>query len=75
MAVAQPERTMASVLIAGAMIGFVVIFAIVCTLLLMAGASLAIALGFATFVAAFGGLGFGTMFGANWYVHRAGEPH
>jgi hypothetical protein len=75
MVVAQPERTMASALIGGAVIGFVVIFAIVSTVLFLAGAAPAIALGTATFVAAFGGLGFGTMFGANWYVHHSGEPH
>jgi hypothetical protein len=66
---------MASALVAGAGIGFVVIFAIVCAAMLIAGSALGRTLGFAAFVAAFGGPGFGTMFGMNWYVHRSGEPH
>ena len=75
MAIAQPEPSLASALVAGAAIGFVLIFAFMCTVLLIAGATLGTALGVSTFVAAFGGPGFGTMFGANWHVHRAGEPH
>jgi hypothetical protein len=74
LAIQQPQPSIASALVAGAAIGFVVIFAIVCTVLLLAGTSVGVALGFAAFVAGFGGFGFGTMFGANWYVHRAGEP-
>ena len=66
---------MAGALIGGAVIGFVVIFAIVCSVLLIAGTTPVTAVAIALFVAAFGGLGFGTMFGANWYVHRSGEPH
>jgi hypothetical protein len=41
--------------------------------LLVAGAALTTTLGVGLFVAAFGGPGFGTMFGANWYVHRHGD--
>ena len=48
--------------------------AIVCTALLMAGSAVATALWVSAFVAVFGGPGFGTMFGANWYVHRSGGP-
>jgi hypothetical protein len=70
----QPQSSIASALIGGAVIGFVVIFAIVAGVLLLAGTTVVTALGFALFVAGFGGLGFGTMFGANWYVHRSGEP-
>jgi flagellar motor component MotA len=73
-AITQPQPSIASALITGAVIGFVVIFAIVCTALLIAGSALTTALGFSAFVALFGGPGFGTMFGANWYVHRSGEP-
>jgi hypothetical protein len=73
-AIAQPQPTLASALVAGAAIGFVVIFAIMCTALLIAGSTLGAALGISVFVAGFGGPGFGTMFGANWYVHRSGEP-
>ncbi len=71
---AQPTSSLATALIAGAAIGFVVIFTIVSAALLLAGAGLAPALGVALFVAAFGGPGFGTMFGANWHVHRNGDP-
>jgi len=74
LAITQPQSSIASALIAGAVIGFLGIFAIVCTALLIAGTTATTALGFAAFVAAFGGPGFGTMFGANWYVHRFGEP-
>ena len=74
MAVTQPQPSIASALVAGALIGFVVVFAIVVTTLLIAGTPLLTALGFAAFVAGFGGPGFGTMFGANWHVHRSGEP-
>ena len=72
-ALKQPQPTIASALINGALIGFAIIFAIVCTVLLVAGASPVTALGSAVFVAAFGGPGFGIMFGANWYVHRTGD--
>jgi hypothetical protein len=65
---------MASVLVTGAAIGFVVVFGIVCAALLIAGTAVTTTFGMAAFVAGFGGLGFGTMFGANWYVHRCGEP-
>ena len=75
MSVAQPQPSLASALIGGAVIGFVVIFSIVCTALLIGGSSTGTAFGMAAFVAGFGGPGFGTMFGANWYVHKAGEPH
>ena len=75
MAVTQPQPSLAAALFAGAAIGFVVIYAIVCSALLVGGASVGTALGVSLFVAAFGGPGFGTMFGANWHVHRAGEPH
>ncbi|MCA1847059.1 MAG: hypothetical protein LC792_28480 [Actinobacteria bacterium] len=76
MAVAQPQPhpSIVSALISGAMIGFVVVFAIVCSVLLLAGTTPLTAVGFAFFVAGFGGLGFGTMFGANWYVYRSGDP-
>ena len=70
---AQPTSSLAAALIAGAAIGFVVIFTIVSAALLLAGAGLGPALVVALFVAAFGGPGFGTMFGANWYVHRNGD--
>ncbi len=73
MAVKEPQPSIASALIAGAGIGFVVIFAIVCAALLISGTAVGTALTFAVFVAAFGGPGFGTMFGANWYVHRSGD--
>jgi hypothetical protein len=73
-ATTRPQQSMASALIAGAAIGFVVVFGLVCAVLLIAGAAPATALGAATFVGAFGGLGFGTMFATNWYVHRSGEP-
>jgi hypothetical protein len=73
-AIAQPQPSLASALVAGAAIGFAVIFAIMCTALLVAGCSLRAALGVSVFVAGFGGPGFGTMFGANWHVHRSGEP-
>lgn len=69
----QPRSSLATALIAGSAIGFVVIFTIVSAALLLAGAALAPSLGVALFVAAFGGPGFGTMFGANWYVHRNGD--
>jgi hypothetical protein len=75
LAIEQPQPTMASALAAGAAIGFFVILAIVCSALLVAGAAPVTAVGVGVFVAAFGGPGFGTMFGANWYVHRFGEPH
>jgi hypothetical protein len=75
LAITQPPPRIGPALIAGAAIGFVVIFTIVSAALLIAGAAVGTALGFATFVASFGGPGFGTMFGANWYVHRSGEPH
>jgi hypothetical protein len=71
----QPTSGLATALIAGAAIGFVVIFTIVCAALLLAGTGLTTALGMGLFVAAFGGPGFGTMFGANWHVHRNGDPH
>jgi len=74
-AITQPQSGLTSALVTGAVIGFVTIFAIMCTALLIAGAALTTTLGIAAFVAAFGGPGFGTMFGANWYVHRSGEPH
>ena len=74
MAITQPPPSLASALIAGALIGFVVIFAIMCAALLIAGSALWTTLGVSAFVAGFGGPGFGTMFGANWYVHRSGEP-
>jgi hypothetical protein len=74
LAITQPQPSITSALIAGAVTGFLVIFAIVSTALLIAGAGTTTSLGFALFVAAFGGPGFGTMFGANWYVHRFGEP-
>ncbi|HEV3363220.1 MAG TPA: hypothetical protein VG795_03605 [Acidimicrobiia bacterium] len=74
MATTHPQQSMASALIVGAAIGFVVVFGLVCAVLLIAGAAPGIALGAATFVGAFGGLGFGTMFATNWYVHRSGEP-
>lgn len=70
---APPTSSLATALIAGAAIGFVIIFTIVSTALLLAGAGLAPAFGVALFVAAFGGPGFGTMFGANWHVHRNGD--
>ena len=70
----QPTSSLATALIAGAAIGFVVIFTIVCAALLLAGAAIGPTLGVGLFVAAFGGPGFGTMFGANWYVHRNGDP-
>jgi hypothetical protein len=73
LAVPQPQPSIASTLVAGAVIGFVVIFAIVGSALLLAGSNLATALGFAAFVAGFGGPGFGTMFGVSWYVHRSGD--
>jgi len=66
---------MAGALIGGAVIGFVVIFALVTSILLIAGTTPITAVAIAIFVASFGGLGFGTMFGTNWYVHRFGEPH
>jgi hypothetical protein len=66
---------MAAALATGAAIGFVVILAIVSAALLIAGSAPVTALGVGVFVASFGGPGFGTMFGANWYVHRFGEPH
>jgi len=65
--------TLSSALIAGAVIGFFAVFAIVCAALLVAGAAVSTTLGVGLFVAAFGGPGFGTMFGANWYVHRNGD--
>ncbi|HYH49843.1 MAG TPA: hypothetical protein VEG38_09880 [Acidimicrobiia bacterium] len=74
MATTEPQPGIGSALIAGAVIGFIVVFTIVSAALLIAGAVPAIAFGSAAFVAAFGGLGFGTMFGANWHVHRSGEP-
>lgn len=74
MAIRQPQPTLTSALLTGAAIGFVVILVIVAAALLIAGSAPATALGVAVFVAAFGGPGFGTMFGANWYVHRFGEP-
>ena len=70
---AQPTSDLAKALIAGAAIGFVVIVSIVFVAMLLAGAGAGISLGVAVFVAAFGGPGFGTMFGANWYVHRNGD--
>lgn len=70
---AQSRSSLSTALIAGAAIGFVVIFTIVSAALLLAGSGLAPALGVALFVAAFGGPGFGTMFGANWHVHRHGD--
>jgi hypothetical protein len=75
MAVIESQSTppLATALIAGATIGFVAVFAIVCVALLVAGAALTTTLGVGLFVAAFGGPGFGTMFGANWYVHRHGD--
>ena len=41
--------------------------------MLLAGAGVGIALGIGFFVAVFGGPGFGTMFGANYYIHRNGD--
>jgi hypothetical protein len=73
-AITQPQPSLASALVTGAVIGFVVIFAIMCTALLLVGAALWTALGVSVFVAGFGGPGFGTMFGANWYVYRSGDP-
>ena len=70
---AQPTSSLATALIVGAAIGFVIIFGIVSAALLLAGAAVATSLGVGLFVAAFGGPGFGTMFGANWYVHRNGD--
>jgi len=70
---APPTPRLASALVTGAVIGFAVIFAIVCVAMLLAGASVVTTLGMSLFVAAFGGPGFGTMFGANWYVHRHGD--
>ena len=74
MAVTQPPSSIVPTLVAGAVIGFFVIFTLVCAVMLMAGAAVWSTLSFAAFVALFGGPGFGTMFGANWYVHRSGEP-
>ena len=76
MSVIEAQRTpptLAKALIAGASIGFVIIFGIVSAALVLAGAAVPTALGVALFVAAFGGPGFGTMFGANWYIHRNGD--
>jgi hypothetical protein len=70
---AQPTSSLATALITGAAIGFVVVFSIVCAALLLAGAGVGLTLGVGVFVAMFGGPGFGTMFGANWYVHRNGD--
>jgi hypothetical protein len=69
----HPTPALATALVAGAAIGFFVVFSIVCVALLLAGAAVGTAFGFGVFVAAFGGPGFGTMFGANWYVHRNGD--
>ena len=74
MSVTQPQPSLATALVAAAAIGFVVIFAIMCAALLIAGSALGTTLVASAFVAGFGGPGFGTMFGANWYVHRFGEP-
>lgn len=74
MAVTQPPPSIAPTLLAGVVIGFVAIFGFFSALLLAAGTSVGTTLAFATFVAAFGGSGFGTMFGANYYCHRHGEP-
>jgi hypothetical protein len=70
---AQPMPGLATALIAGAAIGFFIVFAIVATALFLAGAAGGTTLVVAAFVAAFGGPGFGTMFGANFYVHRNGD--
>lgn len=70
---AQSRSSLTTALVAGALIGFAVIFAIVAAALLIAGSGLVSAVGVALFVAAFGGPGFGTMFGANWHVHRHGD--
>jgi hypothetical protein len=70
---AKPTPGLARALIAGSAIGFVVIFTIIGVAMLLAGAGMGIALGVGFFVAAFGGPGFGTMFGANYYVHRNGD--
>jgi hypothetical protein len=68
-----PTPSLATALIAGAAIGFFVVFAIVSTALLLAGATVGTTLGIGAFVAVFGGPGFGTMFGANLYIHRNGD--
>ena len=70
---AQPTPSLATALVAGAVIGFFVVCTIVGAALLLAGAAVGTALGVGVFVAAFGGPGFGTMFGSNWYVHRHGD--
>jgi hypothetical protein len=64
---------MSSALIGGATIGFFVILAIVAAALMLAGTPVAGALGTGALVALVGGPGFGTMFGATYYVHRAGD--
>ena len=69
----QPTPSLTTVLIKGSAIGFFVVFTIMCVAMLAAGAAVITSLGVAVFVAAFGGPGFGTMFGANWYVHRNGD--
>jgi hypothetical protein len=58
---------------AGAVIGFFIVLAIVAGALLLAGAAPGAALGVGALVALVGGPGFGTMFGATWHVHRTGE--
>jgi hypothetical protein len=50
--------------VAGAAIGFVVIFTLMAAILLGAGSGLVSAVGVGTFVAAFGGPGWGGMIGA-----------
>jgi hypothetical protein len=67
------EDGLVKVAVIGGAVGFVIVFALVAAgLYLIADAGLPAALGGASFVAAFGGLGFGAMMGAS--LHKPSAP-